>query len=99
MDEAIIIAIRAEEASKAAHQRLDRMNGSIDRLANEVAKANAKGEEILVRLARDDGEDEGHSKASKGFLESKRFLITTIGVIATSSVATGILPFVFRSHS
>lgn len=98
-DDPIVTAIRAEEAARSAHHRLDRMNGSIDRLTTEVAKANAKSEEILVRLAKDDGHEEGHQEASKGFLESKRFLITTIGLVATSSIATGILPFIFRSHS
>lgn len=89
------IAIRAEESARAAHNRLDRMNGSIDRLSVEVAKANAKSDQILLRLAHEDGEE----TAEKGFLQSKRWVITTIILVLTSSISTTAFTLFIRSHS
>lgn len=86
-DDALTIAIRAEEQAKAAHHRLDRMNGSIDRLAGEVRGArdelNAKLGQVLVQLAHDDGKVEGATEKEKGFLGSVRFYQT---------IAFGMLP-------
>lgn len=95
MPDPLEIAIRAEESARAAHNRLDRMNGSIDRLTREV---NTAKQEILRRLDRQDGIDEGTQKATNGFLDSKRFYITLIALAITSSVAALILPLLFRSH-
>jgi hypothetical protein len=88
------IAIRAEESAKSAHQRLNRMNGSLDRLTAEVARANAKSEEILIRLARDDG----GQLVSRGVIDSRRFLITTIVLVLTSSVMSLLFTLALRSR-
>lgn len=80
------LAIRADEKAKAAHERLDRMNGSIDRLANQVSETNGKIDGITVSLARSDGLEQGEETARRGFLDSRRFIITTIVVLACGLV-------------
>lgn len=85
------LAIRADEKAKSAHERLDRMNGSIDRLANQVSETNSKIDSIANSMARSDGVDEGESVRNRVLLDSRRFVITTIVTLACGfigSVAT-----------
>ena len=76
-EDALEIAIRAQEAARAAHHRLDRMNGSIDRLASEVADAKA---EILKRLDTQDGA----ATARQRFHADARFWVATLAVLAAA---------------
>lgn len=72
------IAIRADEKAKSAHERLDRMNGSIDRLANQVAATNGKIDSLLAR-------EQGEQIARRGFISSYRFwLILVAGLVGTA---------------
>lgn len=81
------VAIRADEKAKAAHERLDRMNGSIDKLAGQVSETNGKIDAIATAIARSDGIDQGEQAATRRFLDSRRFNITTI-ILLLGAVAT-----------
>lgn len=93
LDEALIAAVRAEEQAKAAHDRLDRMNGSIDRLTRTVdekyAGIDAKIDAILLHQATQMGE----TKAKTQWLDSRNFVI---GILAL--LTTGLLAFPPLSH-
>lgn len=85
------LAIRADEKAKSAHDRLDRMNGSIDRLASQVAETNGKIDAISNALAHNDGVEQGEESANRRWLDSRRFaltLIATLGCGLVGSVAT-----------
>ena len=71
-------AIRADEKAKSAHERLDRMNGSIDRLTTQVAATNVKIDAIVNSLARSAGVEQGEQVRNQVLLDSRRFVITTI---------------------
>lgn len=92
------IAIRAEEAAKEAHRRLNRMNGSIDGLRTDISVARREAAEqtgqILRRLDREDGGE----AVSRGLIDSRRFLISTIVLVLTSSVVSLLLTLALRSH-
>lgn len=92
MDDALAIAMEARAEAKAAHQRLDRMNGSIDRLGNKMEVVDEKVDQVLLNQANRDGRDD----ASKGFLESKRWWIALLLTVVTSSLFATILTVVFR---
>jgi hypothetical protein len=47
------IALEARSSSAAAHHRLDKMNGSIDRLGNEAAKLREDTTAGFAKLAED----------------------------------------------
>lgn len=109
MADALEIAIRAEEAAKSAHHRLDRMNGSIERagdainalrvdLADARREAAQQTQTILRRLDHDDGVESGELTASRGLIDSRRFLITTIVVVLTSSLTAFLLTLALRGH-
>lgn len=96
--EILTIAVQAQESAKAAHHRLDRMNGSIDRLTSQVAEANALGQEILRRLDRQDGLDEGSETAKRGFLDSRWRVITLAVMFVGSATFTTIFTLIARRH-
>lgn len=98
MSEALPIAIRAEEAARSAHHRLDRMNGSIDRLAGEVSRANATGAEILRRLDRQDGFTEGAAREKRSVLDSKRWVIGLAATFLGGGLVTAVFTVLVRSH-
>ncbi len=98
MADPLEIAIRAEERAKAAHARLDRMNGSIDRLTEQVARSNATANEILRRMDREEAHDEGADQVSRGLIDSRRFLITTVVLVLSSSVVSLFATLVLRTH-
>lgn len=85
--EALIAAVKAEQAAAFAHERLDRMNGSIDRLTRTVdekyAGIDAKIDAVLLHQATQLGE----AKASTTWLDSKRFVITTMALLFTGLCA------------
>lgn len=106
MDDALPIAIEARESSKAAHHRLDRMNGSIDRLGNEmvdtkkelggaIKEVSDNVNAILLKLA---GED-GAAKARGVFILTRRFVISTCVVLLTSSIAATAITLLLRRHT
>lgn len=83
-ESALPVAVEARAEAKAAHQRLDRMNGSIDRLGDALEIVATKVDSILITIAK----DEGAKLAGKGFLDSKRWWIALIaGVISSSCFA------------
>lgn len=98
MSDPLEIAIRAEESAKAAHHRLDRMNGSIDRLTSEVARSNATSDQILRKIAHEDGFESGEQTISRGLIDSRRFLITTIVLVLTSSITALLVTWALRGH-
>jgi len=71
------------------------MNGSIDRLANEVSATNGKIDTIAQSLSRSDGFEEGEETQRRLLVDSRRFVITTIGflfvglVTVTTMLLTG----------
>lgn len=73
------LAIRADEKAKSAHERLDRMNGSIDKLAEKVSETNGKIDSLLSR-------NDGIEQATRGFLDSRRFwLFLVAGLLGTAA--------------
>lgn len=99
--EALVMAVRADTKADGAHERLDRMNGSIDKLTREVAGANtaianAKGElsakldGVLLQLAHASGMKEGEAAIEKSLLERHRFAWTTL-VAAFSAIVTALI--------
>lgn len=107
--ETLVLAVRAETKADGAHERLDRMNGSIDRLTHEVAGANeaianAKGElsakldGVLLQLAHQTGMAEGGDTVKKLMIDSRRFVITTF-VALTVGIAglAGTLAYVLMN--
>lgn len=94
MTEPLAVAIEAREAAKAAHHRLDRMNGSIDRLGDRMERVDGKVDAILLKLA---GED-GAAKAQRGVVLSRRFVISTIAVLLSSSLAAALVTLLLRRH-
>lgn len=95
MDEPIVVAIEARESAKAAHHRLDRMNGSIDRLGNAVENVDSKVDEILLRLAG----QEGAARAKRGFVLSRRFVVSTVALLLTCPTVAALITLLLRSHS
>lgn len=88
------IAVRADESAKAAHKRLDGINGSIDRFHNKLGDVERdvkdqlgdiedKVNSILITLAS----EEGAERMRTGFLQSRRFWIGIAAALATSSVS------------
>lgn len=103
---ALQIAVRADESAKAAHKRLDGINGSIDRLNTKVdatadrlgAKVDvidSKLDSVLITLATQAGAEGMKS----GFLESRRFWIGIAVVLATSSTAVLLITLLTRRPS
>lgn len=110
MSDALEIAIRAEEAAKSAHHRLDRMNGSIDRLGREVgdlrasisaarAEATANCEAILRRLDRQAGLEDGAARVHHSLLDNRRLVVGLAATFLTSSSFAVILTFLLRGHT
>lgn len=95
MDEALPIAIRAEAGAGEANRRLDKMNGSIDRLGDAVEETNKKVDAILLKLA---GED-GAAKARGVFILTRRFVVSTCAVLLTSSLAAAAITLLLRRHN
>lgn len=92
--DALPVAIEARELGKSAHKRLDGINGSIDRLNGKVDVIDTKLDSVLITLAQQDG----RQQASRGLIDSRRFLITTIVLVLTSSVVSLLLTLALRSH-
>lgn len=95
MADALEIAIRAEESARAAHHRLDRMNGSIEKLNTTVSSAK---EEILRRLDKQDGIDEGTSSTRRSFLDSRWRVLTLAGGFIGSGVFAALFTYIVRRH-
>lgn len=95
-EQAHAIAIRADESAKAAHQRLDRMNGSIDRLAGQVLRVNEKADQILVQLAKDAGLDEGVRKAHRSVLDSSKWVVGLAVTFFGGGIGTVIVTYFVR---
>lgn len=95
MAEALEIAIRAEESAKAAHHRLDRMNGSIEKLNTTVSSAK---EEILRRLDKQDGIDEGTHTTRKSFLDSQWRVLTLAAGFVGSGAFAALFTYFVRRH-
>jgi len=85
--EALITAVRAEEKANGAHERLDRMNGSIDKLTRTVDEKysgiDAKIDALLIHQATQFGQE----TARKGLLDSRRFVISIFALLTTGLLA------------
>lgn len=97
MTDPLEIAITARERADEANRRLDRMNGSIDKLRAEVARANATGEQILLRIAGTEGEKEGATSVRSSLLDSRRALTMVLATLAGSGLFTALFTYVVRS--
>lgn len=93
-EQALPVAIEARELGKSAHKRLDGINGQIGRLGDKVDVVDGKLDSVLITLAR----QEGGKDVSRGWIDSRRFLITTIILVLGSSVASLLLTLALRSH-
>ena len=98
-------AIEAREQARAAHQRLDRMNGSIDKLGHEGEKTNAKidvldskVDSILITLAKTDGELRARQAERAGVLDSKWRLVGVISILVASPLFYAITTLAIRGH-
>ncbi len=93
-EDALPVAIEARELGKSAHKRLDGVNGSIDRLSGKVDVIDSKVDSVLITLARQDGRE----LAGRGLLDSRRFLITIVVTVLTSSLVAFALTLALRGH-
>lgn len=89
---ALTIAVRADESSKAAHKRLDGINGQIGKLNDKVDVVDSKLDSVLITLATQAGAE----GMRVGFLESRRFWIGIAVVLATSSTAVLLVTLLTR---
>lgn len=103
MNQALEIAIRAEEQAKFANKRLDTVNGSIDaiRVTLEGARRESKEQfdSIMQRLAHNDGVKEGASTTKSSFLESRWRVITVSVALATGSLGVAVITYLLRRHT
>lgn len=88
------IAVRADESSKAAHKRLDGINGQIGRLNDKADVLDGKLDEVLLKLAKQDGAENVRS----GLLESKRFWIGIAAILISSSLLSLLVTLALKGH-
>lgn len=93
-EDALPVAIEAREQARSAHKRLDGINGQVGKLGDKMDVIGGKVDSILITVAR----DEGAKTVNRGLIDSRRFLITTIVLILTSSVVSLLLTLALRSH-
>lgn len=100
------IAVRADESAKAAHKRLDGINGSIDRLNlkvdgfdqrmnDRVSVLDSKLDSVLITLAT----QEGAEGMKNGFLQSRKFWIGLVAAVCTSSMTVLLFTLLTRHAS
>lgn len=94
-EQALPIAIRAEERANAAHQRLDGINGSVNRVNKQLGDIDSKVDSILITLAT----QQGAEGMKSGLMDSRRFWIGIAAVLATSSVAALLFTLLTRHPS
>lgn len=94
-ENALSIAVRADESAKAAHKRLDGINGQIGKLGDKVDVVDSKLDSVLITLATQAGAEGMRS----GLLESRRFWIGIAVVLATSSTAVLLITLLTRHPS
>lgn len=105
MTDAFETAVRADEQARAAHHRLDRMNGSIDKLRGEVSATNAqiaaakseisaKIDGVLLFQAHSSGKEQGGEIVRQSFLESRRFVLTLLVALLGGVVGEAVLLFI-----
>lgn len=80
-EQALPIAIRAQERADSAHKRLDGINGSMRRVDDKLGDIDGKLDAVLIKLALADGANQ----AKSGILESKRFWFVLVAGVCTSS--------------
>lgn len=99
-EQALTIAIRAEEAAKSAHNRLDRMNGSLDRLGREVGDLRgdlaAFRTEVLSRLTHEDGVQVGAAGVKKSILDKNRWVVGLAVAFISSGTFVLIATYLLR---
>lgn len=96
---AIIVATRADESSKAAHKRLDRINGSLDRIDSRLDLIFTRLGTVDTKLARDDGVEQGSQIVHASVLDRSRFVIGLAVTFICSSVFALLLTLVWRPHT
>lgn len=83
-EESLIAATRAETKADFAHERLDKMNGSIDRLGTAVTdtrtELGAKIDGLALQMATRAGSDQEDDRRKTGFYYRLQNLGVIVGV-------------------
>lgn len=90
MEEGVLVAAisraaEAAESAKSAHHRLDRMNGSIDRLGTAVIELRADVTARLDAMVVQQATEAGVSKGRGDILTPFRVLMLTLAASALSA--------------
>ena len=107
-DDALIEAIKAQASAQEAHRRLDKMNGSIDRLGVGVgdlrievqaarSESKSQADAIIARIDRDQASEHTEDTVRASLLDTRWKLTAVIATIAGSSVFAVLATFIVRS--
>lgn len=94
-EQALAIAIEGRERANSAHKRLDGINGQISQVNKQLGDIDSKVDSILITLATQAGAE----GMKTGLLDSRRFWIGIVVVLATSSVAALLFTLLTRHPS
>ena len=107
-DEALIEAIKAQASASEAHRRLDKMNGSIDKLSGGVNdlrielqasrnESKSQYNAIIARLDRDQASEHGEDTVRASLLDTRWKLIGILATIGGSSFVAVLATVIVRS--
>lgn len=86
--EALTSATRAREMANAAHKRLDRMNGSIDTLANEVRETRTVLAQRIDKIDVEDAVEKGREQGREQLLTPARTFMLAIACSVVTATIT-----------
>lgn len=75
------------------------LNLALKPLQDGFDSVDGKVDEILLKLAHQDGVHDGTRETRHGWLETKWRLVAVVGMLVTSSVATTAYTLITRSHT
>ena len=107
-DEALIEAIKAQAAAQEAHRRLDKMNGSLDRLGNVVSdlrvdlqaarnESKSQADAIIARIDRDKASETGEDTIRASLLDTRWKRMGVLATICGSSFFAVLATVLVRS--